>query len=267
MGYFDKESEFDAHDCFAHGGCVARMNDASGTKTDYTTVGMDDMIAAVREADPAGIIVLAGSGGWAYETKVLMQYATEQDLQNVIYNLHPYMGPWQNCDPAFDKSPTGFFLSVNHIQAHGHPVIATEFGQYCCPDPSNEGVSMGTCSDGAQAVGADYDGSYKGEVVSYNDAILSIAHERNVSWTMWAWVPGGDGNCGYPMMNVGTELIGHNSGSWGQGTLTGKAKCNRHVTVTDNAKGANITYLWNKHYLSKQKRQKPSESASVARLV
>ena len=159
------------------------------------------------------------------------------------------MGPWQNCDPAFDKSPEGLAVAIDALQAAGHPVILTELGQYCCPDPANMGIDTGVCSDGASAVGADYDGFYGGVAMSYNSAVLAVAQSKSVSWTLWAWVPGADGSdnlgsCAYPMVNVGTQLIGHDPGSFGQGEISGTAKCDATVTITDNSHGANMTALW-----------------------
>ena len=99
----------------------------------------------------------------------------------------------------------------------------TEFGQYCCPDPANQGYAgQGVCSDGAGAAGATYNGTWRGQPASYNDAVLTEAAARNASWIAWAWVPGGvkvdgrDGaaSCAYPMLNDGgTHLIGDAAGS------------------------------------------------------
>ena len=63
-----------------------------------------------------------------------------------------------------------------------------------CPDPANSGIDTGVCSDNADAVGADYDGFHNGVAMSYDSAVLAVAESRNVSWTLWAWVPGADGS-------------------------------------------------------------------------
>ena len=125
--------------------------------------------------------------------------------------------------------------------------------QNSCPDPANEGVSSAECSDGAGAAGASYDGLFDGKPTGYNDAILSVAGASNVSWTAWAWVPGGTssggGSCAFPMVNDGgTRLIGYDRTSFGQGSLSGTAKCDSRVTIRSASHGANITHMWNKHF-------------------
>ena len=50
------------------------------------------------------------------------------------------------------------------------------------------------------------------------------------------------------MLNAGVELIGHDAASRGAGVVTGAAVCDRSVTMIDDAFGANITAMWQKHY-------------------
>ena len=87
------------------------------------------MLSAVRSKDADGVVVLSGPEGWAWEYTHLAHYASESDLHMVMFSLHPYMGPWQDCDPAFDKSPEGLATAVDVLQAAGHPVILTEVPQ------------------------------------------------------------------------------------------------------------------------------------------
>ena len=90
---------------------------------------MSRMISAVRTNAPDAVLVLAGPGGWAYETSELVRYARDAP-GGIIFNLHPYMGPYQDCDPSFDKTPDGFAKSIAVLRAAGRPTIITEFGQY-----------------------------------------------------------------------------------------------------------------------------------------
>ena len=252
LGYYDGMSASAVADCFANGGCEARLNDGKGSRSGHKVEGVSRMLSAVRANAPDGVIVLAGPGGWAYETSALVRYARDAP-GGIIFNLHPYMGPYQDCDPAFDKTPAGFANSVAALRAARRPTIITEFGQYCCPDPANEGVSSGGCSDGAGAAGASYDGLFEGKPTGYNDAILSVAGASNVSWTAWAWVPGGTstagGSCAFPMVNDGgTRLIGYDRSSVGHGSLSSAAKCDSSITIRSASHGANITHMWHKHY-------------------
>ena len=154
-----------------------------------------------------------------------------------------------------DKSPAAVDALVNALQAAARrPVIYTEFGMYCCPDPSNVGVATGQCSDGASAVGGpDYNGTYEGRLMGYNDAVLTAGRARNVSWTAWAWVPGGvkgQASCAYPMLNDGaTNLIGHSPSSMGSGTLSSSAKCNPQVVITSASHGVNATAMFANFYV------------------
>lgn len=91
------------YECYSHGDCVAQLNDGVGSPSGYLTVGMNAMVTAVRANDPNGMILLAGSGGWAYETKNLLRFAQEfeEDIGgNVMAVIHPYMGPWQKLRPG-----------------------------------------------------------------------------------------------------------------------------------------------------------------------
>merc|ERR1712203_691954 len=195
------------------------------------------------------MIILAGASHYAYETDILMKYADSTGLENVVYNIHPYMGPWQNSDQT--KTPKGFAKTVEAIQMHNRPVISTEFGQYCCPDPLNEGVDTGVCSDAVPSpCEAAFDGLCDGQPCGYNDALLGIMAKKAVSWTMWSWVPGDAASCAYPMVNAGTEIIGRTAvGPLANGTVSGGQICGgTTVTIVDQAGGMNASALLQKYY-------------------
>ena len=90
------------------------------------------------------------------------------------------------------------------------------------------------------------------ETLSHRAVAPQVARSRNTSWTAWAWVPGDENNCAYPMLNVGTQLIGHNAWSLGDGIVSGKAACDTDITLVDQSHGANITALWTKYYAQGQ---------------
>jgi hypothetical protein len=55
------------------------------------------------------------------------------------------------------------------------PIVITEFGQFCCD-------TNGSCYA--------YPGSWNGNNVGYDEAILMISQEYNISWFPWSWRPG-----------------------------------------------------------------------------
>jgi hypothetical protein len=74
---------------------------------------------------------------------------------NIVYNTHPY---------AFGgKMPSDWDKGFGFLTATD-PVIATEFGDF-------------DCSQG------------------YYESMMTYCNQHNVSWTAWAWYPGG---CGFP---------------------------------------------------------------------
>jgi len=124
----------------------------------YTAVGMQELYDAVREAG-ANNLVIAGGLDWAYSLSGVATGALQG--YNVMYATHPYNQP--------DKQPGGWeaafgFLATGDIA----PVIATEFGD-------------GT----AQCTGA-----WDGELIAF-------AATHGISWTAWAWYPGG---CSFPSL-------------------------------------------------------------------
>lgn len=76
---------------------------------------------------------------------------------NIAYATHPY--DFGNKQPAAWEADWGFLTAT-------HPVLVTEFGSFEC---------------GSQ----------------YASALIDYAAQRNLSWTAWAWYPGG---CGFPSL-------------------------------------------------------------------
>lgn len=133
------------------------------------TSGMLEMWAAVRK-HTANPVIIAGYGGYAYDSDSLVQLDGKLDGdKNVIYNLHPYMGPNQHGDSK--KCPAGFesYLS-SLLTGTDKPAIITEFGQSCNP---THGASEDCPED----------------TMGYDERIVTIADKNAVSWLPWAWRP------------------------------------------------------------------------------
>jgi hypothetical protein len=76
---------------------------------------------------------------------------------NIVYNTHPYNYPGKQ--PNDWDSGFGFLAQTD-------PVIATEFGNYDCTK-------------------------------DYYQSFVNYAHLHRLSWSAWAWFPGG---CGFPAL-------------------------------------------------------------------
>jgi len=152
--------------------------------------GMKNMYDAVRQ-HTNNPVVLAGSANYAYDAESLVSF--EQDVQpyNIVYNLHPYMGPYQKDDAS--KNINGYESRVERVlDGTGRPLIITEFGQYCCTD-------NGACYL--------YSGVFDNKQMGFVEAVLTVNQRYDVSWTAWAWRPnGGSGDCIQPDANDGTAL-------------------------------------------------------------
>jgi len=154
--------------------------------------GMRPMYQAVRAHTDAPIVI-GGQANYAYDAESLVSFEQEVRPVGVVYNLHPYMGPYQAGDPT--KNIDGYEERVQRIiDGTGRPLIITEFGQYCCP------------ADSACYL---YDGTFEGSSMGYVEAVLNLNQRYDVSWTAWAWRPNsqGGGDCNQPDMNDGAELI------------------------------------------------------------
>jgi hypothetical protein len=173
-----------------------RIEETVWANGDATHSGMLEMLAAVRKHtnNPA---IIAGYSGFAYDADSLVTLdatLVKQGETNVLYNLHPYMGPNQAGDDK--KCPVTFESYVEKlITGTGKPVIITEFGQSCQP---TEGAAE-NCN-----------GTYEGKTMGYDETILTIAQKHGVSWLPWAWRPMATGpntkNC--QDVNGGTDPAG-----------------------------------------------------------
>lgn len=129
-----------------------------GTANGYTVIGMQELYDTVRQAG-ANNIVVAGGVNWAYDLAGVATNALRG--YNIMYATHPYDQP--------DKQPGGWegnfgYLATGDIA----PVIVTEFG------------------DGAtQCTGA------------WDTKLIAFAGTHEISWTAWAWYPGG---CSFPSL-------------------------------------------------------------------
>jgi hypothetical protein len=83
--------------------------------------------------------------------------AQELDGYNVAYATHPY--------DLFGKTPTAWQADWGFL-TQTHAVIVTEFGSFDCN-------------------------------ATYTSDLIAFAAERDVSWTAWAWYPGG---CDFPSL-------------------------------------------------------------------
>jgi endoglucanase len=129
-----------------------------GAADGYTAVGMQELYDTVRSAG-ANNLVIAGGLNWAYSFSGVAGNALHG--YNIMYATHPYNQP--------DKQPSGWetafgFLATGDIA----PVVVTEFGD-------------GT----AQCTGA------------WDDQLIAFAASHGISWTAWAWYPGG---CSFPSL-------------------------------------------------------------------
>jgi hypothetical protein len=152
--------------------------------------GMQQMYDAVRQHTP-NVVIVAGAANYAYDAESLVRFEQDVSPSNVLYNLHPYMGPYQKDDPS--KNIDGYEARVDRVlEGTGRPLIITEFGQYCC------------AADGACYL---YDGVYDGDAMGFTEAVLTVNVKYGVSWTAWAWRPnGGQGECLQPDANDGVAL-------------------------------------------------------------
>lgn len=173
-----------------------RVTEAVWANGDDTHSGMLEMLAAVRKHTDSPVI-MAGYGGYAYDSDSLVKLdATllKQGEKNVIWNLHPYMGPNQAGDSK--KCPDNFESYVMKlINGTDKPVIVTEFGQRCQPTTG----AAESCP-----------GTYEGKAMGYDEAIMTISQKHGVSWLPWAWRPmaGGPNTKTCQDINGGTDPAG-----------------------------------------------------------
>jgi hypothetical protein len=179
---------------------------------DDSHYGMIELYNTVRN-NTNNPVIIGGASDYAYDSASLIQFDNQVKPINVIYNFHPYMGPYQAGDPT--KLPINFKNNICQIQSLNRPVILTELGQYCC---GNSNCYL-------------YTGTYNGTSMGYVNAILEIAKEMNISWTIWAWRPNGGFDCAQPDVNSGDSLAAPSA------NCTGNTGC-----------GADFVSLWKTYY-------------------
>ncbi|MEM9558211.1 MAG: cellulase family glycosylhydrolase [Acidobacteriota bacterium] len=131
--------------------------------------GMSELYQAIRGQSVENVVIVGGNN-WAYNPSYCRAFADATEPSNTLYSLHPYQGAGQGPD----KSVEGFKAASSELLEVG-PVIVTEFGQYCL-------------------------------TTDYDEQILAICNERDISWLGWAWRPPGGGDCGQPDVNRGSQL-------------------------------------------------------------
>jgi hypothetical protein len=130
---------------------------ADATSPGFQVVGMQQLYDAVR-ATGANNLVIIGGLDWAYDLSGVPAHRIEG--ANIVYATHPYNTPGRR---PYDWDASWGFLTATD------PVIVTEFG----------GLQDATC-------GTDY-----------SAALIEYADAHAVSWTAWAWYPGG---CKFPAL-------------------------------------------------------------------
>jgi len=153
--------------------CTSHQTNASFSAT-FPVAGMQQLYNAVR-ATGARNLVIAGGINYAFDLSGVGQGSRLKDANgnpaaNVMYNTHPY-------NQGGKTTPAQWYTAFGYLTATD-PVIATEFGD----------ATTGSCST------ATYDQS----LMAYFDAQGTSSNPANrVSWTAWAFYPGG---CGFPSL-------------------------------------------------------------------
>jgi len=181
--------------------------------------GMVEMYKVVRTHATDSMIVIAGMKDYAYDTDSLISLDKE-DLRNVVYNWHPYMGQAQSGDAK--KSAQGFSDMVSKLRDAGvtKPLIITEFGQSCCD-------TDGACFD--------YPGTWDSKTMGYVEAIINICEANAISFLPWSWRPTATtSNC-----EAGRASGNDMNGEHGNAVA---------LTTNDNKKGANFAKLFTQYW-------------------
>jgi endoglucanase len=111
--------------CWQNGCSVTKdtsySNDCGCQKTfNYTAVGMQALVTAVRDAG-ANNLVIVGGMGWGFDLSQVPIYTITGG--NVVYDTHPY--------PYADKMPSTWDAAFGTI-SQTYPVISAESGEYDC---------------------------------------------------------------------------------------------------------------------------------------
>jgi len=166
-----------------------------GTVGGYQAVGMQELYDVVRGAG-ANNVVIAGGIGWAYDLSGVASHRIQG--YNIMYATHPYYP--QDAAESWDRK-FGYLAAQDIV-----PVIATEFG------------------DGTTACNGDWDS----KLTQYADA-------RQMSWTAWAWWPGG---CSFPSLIVDWSYTPSAQGAAIKATLLGYPYQPAGVPSASNSGGA-----------------------------
>lgn len=128
-----------------------------GKVAEYQAVGMQELYDTVRGAGADNLVIVGGIG-WGFDLSGVAAHPLHG--YNIMYATHPF-APY-DVEAQWDESFG--YLAAQDIA----PLIATGFG--------DSGMS---CT-----------GEWNSKVVQYADA-------RQISWTAWAWWPGG---CSFPAL-------------------------------------------------------------------
>jgi endoglucanase len=118
-------------------------------------VGMQQLYDAIRAAGAENLVVI---GGLDYAYDLTGVPGSRIKGHNIMYATHPYNNGSQKRPLSWD-SYWGFLTKTD-------PVIVTEFGDSAADCPS-----------------------------MYSSDLIAYADKHHVSWTAWAWFPGG---CMFP---------------------------------------------------------------------
>jgi hypothetical protein len=133
--------------------------------TGFQAVGMQELYDTVR-ATGAENVVIAGGLDYAFDLSGVE--ANPIQGHNIMYATHPY-----SSNDSIGQWPASFgYLAAGDIA----PVIATEFGD-----------NSTTCTG------------------AWDTSLIAFANTYKISWTAWAWFPGG---CSYP------ALLESNGAGW-----------------------------------------------------
>lgn len=92
---------------------------------------MFDMVGSIHDVSFDPVIIVAGPNHYAYDAATLCWANSHLDMGNFMYNFHPFMSESHD-DPM--KTPQDYESQVKSIvSCSDFPMIATGFGQYCCP--------------------------------------------------------------------------------------------------------------------------------------
>ena len=258
------------------------INGASSTTDDATFVGMMDLYTAVRERADNHIVLSGGSNwGWGAEALIALHTAIDTNANtswdNVVLGVHPFMGWYQKADGT--KDAEGFHSVISALQTLDTPILITEFGQYDGPgkinfdartgnadEPDDNWNFTGTNDRSVSSPGNSnlyewyhYAGYWDsathtetGEPMSYNEAILRICKEYQISWSAWAGRPNSHGygsstGSTQPDVFTGIDASGNDDLRLTNPATAFNPKHQSQPMVKESATGggSNWSYLWN----------------------